>query len=309
MQLQELRIWELVSGQGGLFSTLPCLQVRVLKPDSFEVWNPVQGANPKDSEKQQWVMTETGPNTLGKIPLVVFYAERTAYMMSRPPLLDLAYMNVEHWQSASDQRSILHTARVPLLTAITDDTDFTLTAGAKSVVRMPIGSDLKWVETQGHAIDAGSKDLQDLVDRMQLLGAEMVIRPMGRRSATEAAILSNKSESKLGAITRSLQAALNACLGLWAEWIGAPSGGTVEIFQDFGVDDVSGISEPLLLQAAQAGKISDKLFFSELQRRGTISGDADYDDDVEARANESISLDHTETGALGSMPKPPISYT
>lgn len=308
MQLQELRIWELVSGQGGLFSTLPCLQVRVLKPDSFEVWNPVQGADAKDSEKQQWVMTETGPNTLGKIPLVVFYAERTAYMMSRPPLLDLAYMNVEHWQSASDQRSILHTARVPLLTAITDDIDFTLTAGAKSVVRMPIGSDLKWTETQGHAIEAGSKDLQDLIDRMQLLGAEMVIRPMGRRSATEAAIISNKSESKLGAITRNLQGALNQCLDLWAEWIGQPSGGTVEIFQDFGVDDVAGISEPMLLQAAVAKQISNKTFFTELQRRGTLSGDAEYEDDVEARANESLSLDPAEAG-LGNMPKPPISYT
>lgn len=297
-----------MSGQGGLFSTLPCLQVRVLKPDSFEVWNPVQGADPKDSEKQQWVMTETGPNTLGKIPIVTFYAERTSFMMSRPPLIDLAYMNIEHWQSASDQRSILHTARVPLLVAVTDDTEFTLTAGAKAVARVPIGSDLKWVETQGHAIDAGSKDLQDLIDRMQLLGAEMVIRPMGRRSATEAAIISNKSESKLGAITRNLQGALNQCLDLWAEWIKAPKGGTVEIFQDFGVDDVAGISEPMLLQAAVAKQISNKTFFTELQRRGTISGDAEYEDDVEARANESLSLDPTE-GGVGDMPKPPISYT
>ena len=64
----------------------------------------------------------------------------------------------------------------------------------------------------------------------------------------------------------------------------------------------------MLLNAAVAKQISNKTFFTELQRRGTLSGDAEYEDDVEARANESLSLDPTE-GGVGDMPKPPISYT
>jgi len=35
-------------------------------------------------------------------------------MQAKPPLLDLAWLNVEHWQSASDQSNILHVARVPI---------------------------------------------------------------------------------------------------------------------------------------------------------------------------------------------------
>jgi len=121
MTLTEVRIWELQEHQAGLFSSLPVLQVRVLKRDVFEVWQPVEVENAGKKESV-WQVVETGVNTLGKIPLVPFYALRTGFMQSRPPLLDLAYMNVEHWQSSSDQRSILHTARVPLLTVTTDDT-------------------------------------------------------------------------------------------------------------------------------------------------------------------------------------------
>jgi hypothetical protein len=36
-------------------------------------------------------------------------------MMGISPLRDLAYLNVKHWQSQSDQDTILHVARVPIL--------------------------------------------------------------------------------------------------------------------------------------------------------------------------------------------------
>ena len=37
------------------------------------------------------------------------------FMTAHPPLMDLAWLNLAHWQSASDQRHILHVARVPIL--------------------------------------------------------------------------------------------------------------------------------------------------------------------------------------------------
>jgi hypothetical protein len=45
-------------------------------------------------------------------------ALRCAFGDGEPPLLDLAYLNVKHWQSQSDQDNILHIARVPILALI-----------------------------------------------------------------------------------------------------------------------------------------------------------------------------------------------
>jgi len=75
-----------------------------------------------------------------------------------------------------------------------------MTVGSKSAIRLPVGASAQWVETTGNAIGAGRQDLLDLEERMQMLGAELIQKKTGRTSATQAQLLSNQSESKLGAM-------------------------------------------------------------------------------------------------------------
>jgi hypothetical protein len=57
------------------------------------------------------------------IPFVPLYGWRRLHV-GISPLRDLAYLNVKHWQSQSDQDTILHVARVPILALIGgDETD------------------------------------------------------------------------------------------------------------------------------------------------------------------------------------------
>lgn len=296
MTLQEIRIWEIGDDQAGMLTSLPVMQVRILKPDSFEVWRPAMAMD--GTPAKNWQMIETGVNTLGKIPIVPFYAQRTGFMTSKPPLLDLAYLNIEHWQSASDQRNILHVARVPLLTIVTSDSEFTIEAGASRGLLLPMGSKAEWVETTGHAISAGQQDLQDIEERMRQLGAELIIVSKGgRQSATAAQILDNKSESKLGSMAQSLEDAVNIALYIWAQWINEPEGGTVEIYQNFGIDAATAADQTLLLQATLAGKLSDATFYNELQRRGTVSTDVEWD-----KEKEQIDAQGPEPGTLTLNP-------
>ncbi|MGR5448171.1 DUF4055 domain-containing protein, partial [Vibrio jasicida] len=81
-----------------------------------------------------------------------------------PPLAELAYMNVEHWQSKSDQQTILHVARVPILFAKMLG-DNKITVGGAAVVKCEDeNGDLKYVEHGGAAIEAGRLSLLDLED-------------------------------------------------------------------------------------------------------------------------------------------------
>lgn len=297
MTADEVRIWETQDEQAGMLAELPVLRVRVLKPDSFEVWQAEAVATGKQAA---WQMIETGPNTLGRIPLVPFYAKRTGFYTSRPPLLDLAYLNVEHWQSASDQRNILHTARVPVLAMFTDDDTENLAIGASSAVKLTKGSTMEWVETQGHAIAAGRQDLLDLEDRMRQIGASLLEQNNARMTATGEVAQESREQSKLGAIAQSLEDSINIALFTWAQWIGAPEGGTVQVFRDFGTDGATATDGTTLMQSAQAHLISNQTYFEELQRRGTVTNDIDWEQEQERIAQEGPALGTLGNAATGA---------
>jgi len=160
-----LRIKEAAEEEDGEYGTKTVERVRVLRPGSWEVW--------EKGEKDEYALIESGATTLAEIPYVPFYGRKTGFMLGESPLLDLAHLNVKHWQSQSDQDTILHVARVPILAAITSDEGFELTVGASSAVRIPEGGDLKFVEHGGAAIAAGRQSLQDLEGQMIQTGAEL----------------------------------------------------------------------------------------------------------------------------------------
>jgi hypothetical protein len=105
---------------------------------------------------------------------VTFYTGRTGPMTAKPPLLELAHLNVKHWQSQSDQDNLLHVARVPLLFVFTDNEEFQLTISSASATRMPKDGNAKYVEHTGAAITAGRDSLNDLVDDMRMAGAKLL---------------------------------------------------------------------------------------------------------------------------------------
>jgi len=121
-------------------------------------------------------------------------------MTAEPALLDLANLNIAHWQSDSDQRNILHVARVPILFAAgLGDSEAPikkLNIGATTFINGQIGSDLKYVEHSGKGIEAGRQDLQDLEQRMAQMGLNMLVKGAGRSgSATATARVLDQSEA------------------------------------------------------------------------------------------------------------------
>lgn len=111
-RLERLRIRETVSERDGAWGEAAVSQIRVLEPGRWSVWRRAE-----TREDAPWRKTAGGETTLTRIPLVSIYAGRTGLLTARPPLMDLAWLNLAHWQSSSDQRHILHVARVPILFA------------------------------------------------------------------------------------------------------------------------------------------------------------------------------------------------
>lgn len=279
--LTQLRLMECVEEDDGDWGTRKVEQVRVLEPGRWMIWR-----KPKDREWNEAFLHDEGVTTLDVIPFVPFYGERTGYMRARPPLLEVAHLNVAHWQSASDQQTILHVARVPILFSkmlgtTSTGSDVELVIGASSGVRANTpDADLKWVEHSGAAIGAGKEDLEVLEERMRQAGAELLVIKPGQVTATQTSTENAVGMCALQRITLDLQDALNAALDLVAQYAKIATAGTVTIYSDFGVSSLAEASADLLLRSTDAGYVSHETFRGELRRRGVLAADVDEAEEV-----------------------------
>lgn len=275
-KLLQLRFVEHVVEQDGEFGETTIEQVRVLDPGA---WRTFRKQRVEGQAAETWVLHKQGITTLDVIPFVPVYGKRTGFMTAIPPLLELAYMNVKHWQSQSDQDTIEHFARVPILAVIGGDEEKKISVGGSSAVNIPLGGDMKFVEHGGKAIEAGAKALMRLEDQMRQAGAELLVIKPGNTSESQTLADNEQGKCALQRIAEDLEDALDQALYLMARWIGEKSGGSVKLFNDFGALTLAEASGDLLLKSAQAGMISDETFRSELKRRGTLSPDVNEDEE------------------------------
>lgn len=298
--LTQLRIAETKEVPDGDFGVKHEPRVRVLTPGAWAVYMPAK------KEGDDWVLEAEGKTTLDAIPFVPFYGRKLGYMVGVSPLLDLAYLNVKHWQSQSDQDTILHVARVPILALIgaedagPDGKGGTqLTVGASAAVRLPLNGDMKFVEHTGKAIEAGAKSLEDLAEQMIQTGAEMLVQRPGQRSATEANNDAEANKSDLQRVTEGLEDSLDQCLQWMAQWVKQPEGGHVSLFKDFGAATLTDASAQLVVSMQQAGWITKITGIKEQQRRGMLAADIDPAAELEAVQEEGPSLGNAGLGGAG----------
>jgi uncharacterized protein DUF4055 len=275
MKLTQLRIMESVEEDDGEFGTKCIPQVRVLYPGRWQVWQAGKTNN------TAWTMVDFGTTTLPDIPFVPLYGSRIAFMLGAAPLLDLAYLNVKHWQSQSDQDTILHVARVPILVRIGVDNSAAMTVGASTAMDLPMGSDMKFVEHSGASIEAGRKSLEDLGAQLIQTGAELLVKKPGDRSATEAAGDQEGNKSDLQRMTEAAEDSLDQALQFMAAYARLPSGGNVSLFKDFGAATLSDASATLIKDLQAAGLISKETVIIELQRRGVLSAEIDPEEEAD----------------------------
>lgn len=276
--LTQLRIMESVEVDDGQFSTRTVNQVRALFPGKYQLW--------RENEKKEWIIFEEKPTSLNEIPFVPVYGDMMGFMIGKGPLMEMAFLNIEHWQSSSDQQTILHVARVPILTTVgIDDEKFTLAIGAGAVVKLPMGCSMQYVEHTGAAIKAGSESLSDLEDRMRQAGAELLQLNMRRVTATQIHMENELGMCALQRIAQSFEDAVDLALDLMADWAKLGEGGHITLFDDYGGVTLSDSMAELLNM-----ELSNETRFQEAQRRGILSPDLTWEDETGRLESQGPSL-------------------
>lgn len=258
-------------------------QIRVLEPGKWTTYRKTQGADGKDV----WAEYLNGTTTLSMIPLVTYYTKRTGFMTAVPPLLEVAHLNVKHWQSQSDQDNILHVARVPMLALIGVDPPgqdaapgSEVTVGTAAATYLPPQGDMKYVEHSGAAIEAGRQSLLDLEDQIRMAGGKLLQKEkQATKTAAQAEEEAAQELSPLETMAGSFEDAIDQVLQFFALWMGVTEGGHVEVNGNFDVDYAPETTLPLLKGMTDAGYLSEETLFNEVKRRGVISGDLDWEEE------------------------------
>ena len=239
---------------------------------------------------EAWVIDEQPRITdLKTISLVTFYTNRKGFMEGKPPMLDLAYLNVAHWQSSSDQMSILTVSRFPMLAAsgISDyDTSTTIVGPHGLLVADDPQGRFYYVEHGGAAISAGRMDLQDLEAQMALYGAQLLKPRPDRETATARSLDEAATTSSLQRMTFSFIDAMETVLKLMAQMIGQETGGTVRMTTDFSLNETEIVDLQTLVTARKDREISHVAFIEELKRRDVLHEDFKVEDDQDLLKKE-----------------------
>ena len=113
-------------------------------PDGTVTWE-LKLLQKTDSGEDSFILVGEGTTKLDLIPVAIVYGKRLGLMKSEPPLLDLAYLNIAHWQEYSDYRHLLHYAQVPmLLRKGANKEQQAVVPGAGTTLDVPDGGDVRW---------------------------------------------------------------------------------------------------------------------------------------------------------------------
>lgn len=266
-------------------------QIKIFEPGHVEIWQ--EKNKNRSNARTEYTLVDAYDYDLDFIPMVTFYAYRTGFMTAKSPLLDLAYLNVAHWQSDSDQTNILTVSRFPMLAGSGIGEEDHMTVGPNTMLKTsdPQGR-YYYVEHTGKAIAAGDQHLASLEDRMKGYGAEFLKKRPGRETATARALDSAESSSALQSTTIAFGDAVNELYRMAAAWQNSEPG-TVEINNDFGADETDSRALDAIRDARAGRDLSREVFLHELVRHNVLS------DDFDAAQNQS-DLEAEATAILGS---------
>lgn len=280
--LTQFRIMETVPDPNGKeFEDSTVEQIRVL--DLVEGRVQVRLFRKADDAKgsDRFVLFDEYQTELEEIQVTPFYTGRTGFFTAKPPLADIAEVNLAHWRLKSDKSSCLHKSLAPLLLIkgmdveggkVVNSTGYAFASTAEH-------SDLKWAEVSGTGIEAARNELKDLEREMQWLGLQLIMERTGVSTATGDSIDEGKTTSKLKAWADNLKDALEIALMWMADMGGITANTDVVVHKEFSV--MGHLSMTDVRDMYNSGAISRETYIAEAQRRGVLSEDVIVDDEIE----------------------------
>ena len=253
--LVQVRIAEKAVLPDGQFGEKVFDQIRVIEPGRYRLFrkkeqieemydvsdNSVTGDFEMGSADKDYKQVESGSFSLGEIPLVTIYSGKTDNLVSKPPLLDIAYLNLAHFQRQADLIHSLHVASQPMLVMEGyDDQTKDLAISVNYAMATQPGNKIYYVEPASSAFDAQSAEIKELQMQMATLGISTLSQQKFVAESADARRLDRvDTNSMLAMVSMELEQKLQKAFNLSAEYVGIEPP-EVKISRDFDIERLIG---------------------------------------------------------------------
>ena len=255
-------------------------QVRVLTPGEYQIH--------QRQDNGEYKVTDEGATSLAEIPFSVAYSNRVGFMESRPPLEDIAELNLKSYQVQSDLDNQLHISAVPMLAFFGFPTSAEeVSAGPGEALAFPAEGRAEYIEPQGRSFDFQFKRLEQIALQINELGLSAVLgQKLSAETATAKMIDRSQGDSTMMVIAQNVQDMIDNSLKFHAEFMGQQeAAGSCTVNRDFIGARLDPADVNALLQLYTAGTITKDTLLQQLADGEVLGDDFDVQEEIDATAN------------------------
>jgi hypothetical protein len=252
-------------------------QVRVLTPGQYQIHQREDNGNYK--------IVDEGTTSLPEIPFSVAYSNRVGFMESRPPLEDIAELNLKSYQVQSDLDNQLHISAVPMLAFFGFPTSAEeVSAGPGEALAFPADGRAEYIEPQGRSFDFQFKRLEQIEAQINELGLSAVLgQKLSAETASAKMIDRSQGDSTMMVIAQNVQDMIDNSLKFHAQFMGQQeAAGSCTVNRDFIGARLEPADVNSLLQLYTAGTITKETLLMQLSDGEVLGDDFDVQQEVDA---------------------------
>ncbi len=257
--------------------------------------------------KPEWELVDAVPleipNLEDTLPFVFVFSDRRL-VQSPPPMLEVAYLNVRHFQITADLENSIHVAAIPrmfIFGASEDDIAATSTLSGNMAIAIPnADARVDWNAPNPQAFQPCTDRLEVIKNEMLELGlSTMTSQKNVGESADSKRLDRSQSDSQLAVLSQNLQNALYQALRIHVAYMGLDpdTTPTVQVNRDFDGMAMSSQMVGSLLNILNAGKLSTETFLWLLQYGEVLPDDLNLEEEI-AR----IDAEFTRQSAAPTVP-------
>lgn len=256
--------------------------------DRWELWRSAVSTGQTAAGFQK---VAEGRMTLNEIPVAVYMpGDARSDFTARPALMDLAWLNIEHWRATSEQRDLLAYVRLPVWTVVgaeqkldTDGNPVPVPFGPGNILYLQTGGSVQSAGVDPASVEAGRQDLRDLEDAMATYGLQiMQAQSSARLTATQVQRETREGNSQLKNWALDYKDFLENVLRFVAQWWGLPDGPSAQVNDDY----ADSASIDYLIQLHDKGIIGKETLAAFAVRLGILPDDFNYADEVAKLAQD-----------------------
>ncbi len=283
-QLTQLRLLESTIVPDGEFGEKAIEQVRVLTPGAYQIH--------QRKDDGDFQVVDEGTTSLSEIPFSVAYSNWHGFLESRPPLEDIAELNLKAYQIQSDLDNQLHISAVPMLAFYGFPSSAEeVSAGPGEAIAFPAEGRAEYIEPGGTSYEYQFKRLEQLAMQINELGLSAVLgQKLSAETAEAKRIDRSQGDSTMMVIAQNMQDMIDNCLQFHAQYLGnATAAGSSYVNRDFLGARLEPADIASLLQLYTAGTITQETLLRELAEGDVLGDNFDVEEELEATQTGGIS--------------------